>query len=131
MTKKALIFFISIFLFACSGKNKIPRAVLPKQEMRAVLWDMLRADEFLAAYVLPKDSSLNKKKKSTELYEQVFRIHHINRDEFKKSFSFYQSHPSLMKDILDSLSAKQASLSIQPTANDTTAGKRIRPVETP
>lgn len=116
-----LLFF---FLISCSGKNKIPQGVLPKQKMQAVLLDMLKADEFLTGYVFPNDSALNRKQESIQLYEQVFRIHQTDRDEFKKSLSFYQAHPSLMKEILDSLNKKQASLSTQrvkPVTTDTTA----------
>jgi hypothetical protein len=123
------IFFLFFFLIGC-GKNKIPEGVLPKQKMQAVLWDILRADEFLSGYVFPKDSAMNREQESIKLYEEVFRIHHTDRDEFKKSFSFYQAHPSLMKEILDSLSKKQPSLSaqrIRPLTIDSFARQRKNP----
>jgi hypothetical protein len=130
---KRLLPILSLFflLIGCSGKNSIPAGVLPKQKMQAVLLDMLKADEFLTGYVFPKDSVLNSKQESIQLYEQVFRIHHTDREEFKRSFLFYQSHPSLMKEILDSLNKKQPSLPtqrIQPITTDTTARGKTSPV---
>ena len=77
--------------------------------MEAILWDMLNADEFVSGYVLPKNPALDRKQESIKLYEQIFRIHQTNREEFQKSFSFYRAHPALLKAVLDSINAKQSS----------------------
>jgi uncharacterized protein DUF4296 len=50
---------------------------------------------------------LNNKDKSIELYEQVFRIHNITKNEFQKSLDFYQARPDLLKIIFDSISSRQ------------------------
>ena len=97
LTILALIFFTS-----CTLKNKIPKGILSQIEMRSIIWDLMRADEFVGSYVM-KDSSLDRKMESAKLYEQVFRIHRISQEVFKKSLFFYQSRPDLLKVITDSL----------------------------
>ena len=42
-----LIVTIFFLLYACSDKDKLPEGVLPKQKMREIMWDMIRAGEFL------------------------------------------------------------------------------------
>ena len=99
-------FLIAFFLFlfqSCVEKDKLPANVLSKNKMQSVLWDLLRADEFVVNNST-KDSALNIRDKSIELYDQVFRIHNITRDEFQKSLDYYQTRPDLLKVILDSIS---------------------------
>jgi hypothetical protein len=106
MRKLVPLFFILLFIISCSDKKKIPKGVLPQAKMQAVLWDMISAGEFLTAYVLNKDS-VDKMAESSKLYGQTLQFHHITREDFDKSYLFYQQHPALMKVILDSLSKKQ------------------------
>jgi len=113
---RSLSFFLLVFiLLACSGKNKIPNGILSQPQMESVLWDMISADEFVAGFVLLKDPSLDKKQESIKFYDEVYRIHKTNKRQFEKSLSFYQSHPSLLMDVLDSITAKHSSLSSQPS----------------
>lgn len=100
-----LIFFLLIFTAGCGKKDKIPGDVLPQKKMQAVLWDMMRVDQFLADYVLNKDSSKNKTTESLLYYKQVFAIHKISKEEFQHSFAYYKTHPVLLKTIMDSISA--------------------------
>ena len=37
-----------MFFAGCKSKNTVPRGVLSPDKMEAVLWDMMRADQFLA-----------------------------------------------------------------------------------
>ena len=100
----------SFFLFfSCSNRDKVPADVLSPKKMQSVLWDMLRADQFVATYVV-RDTALDKKKESIKLYEQVFRVHHISKEKFKKSVDFYQKRPDLLKVILDSIFNKQRTM---------------------
>jgi len=71
--------------------------------MEAVLWDMMRADQFLADYVLNRDTSKNNKTETLKLYQQVFAIHKIDKETFQQSFTYYQAHPDLLKSIMDSI----------------------------
>ena len=99
--------FIPVVLFllaACKGKKKIPEGILQPPQMQAVLWDVMRADQFLNNYVFNKDTTLNKVSESLKFYEQIFAIHEINQEQFQESFTFYKEHPDLMMVIMDSMS---------------------------
>jgi hypothetical protein len=74
--------------------------------MREVMWDMIRADQYVSDFVM-KDSSLNKKNESVKLYEEIFHIHKITRQEFKKSLDYYSTQPDLFRPIIDSLAKRK------------------------
>ena len=128
-----LIAVVLFFTAGCKNKNGISNSVLPQKKMQAILWDMMRADQFLADYVLNKDSSLNKTTESLKYYQQIFAIHKTNKEEFQHSFSFYKSRPVLLKAIMDSIStppgetapvlAKPDSLATSPIINKDTGIK--------
>jgi hypothetical protein len=104
MIRLLLIIYCSIFFIACKKKDNVPDGILPAKKMQAVLWDIMRADQFLADYVFNKDSTKNKKTESIQLYSQVFAVHNISKEEFEKSFIYYKQHPQLMQVIMDSMS---------------------------
>ena len=103
MIRGVLTICLLAFLIGCKNDNA-PSGVLSKDEMRSVLWDMMRADQFLADYVFSRDTTLNKKSESIKLYREVFDIHHISKEQFQKSYTYYKTHPLLLKVIMDSLS---------------------------
>jgi Domain of unknown function (DUF4296) len=97
----SLIFLVTLVL-SCVRNNKIPKEVLPQNEMRKVMWDMMRADAYVSDIIM-KDSTRDQKTESAILYEKIFRIHSTTHEAFKKSLSFYESRPDLFKVISDSL----------------------------
>jgi len=112
-----------IIITGCKNKNRIPAGIIPQKKMQTILWDMMRADQFLSDFVLNKDSSLDKRTESIKLYSQVFAIHHISKEQYEESFSFYKAHPALFKAIMDSLSQPKTEapteMIIAPAARDT------------
>lgn len=98
-----MIIYISLFTAGCKNKNAIPGNVLPQKKMQTVLWDMMRADQFLADYVLNKDTSLKRKTESIKLYQQILAINGVTKEKFERSFTFYKSNPVLLKVIMDSI----------------------------
>jgi len=100
--------FVTFFLLlqSCANKEKVPGGILPKQQMREVMWDMIRASEFLQAYVFTKDSTIDKIAESQKWYNKVFQIHKTDKATFEKSFAYYKANPLLMKDMLDTLARK-------------------------
>ena len=88
--------------FGCIQDKKIPKDVLPQNEMRKVMWDLMRADAYVSTFIM-KDSTKNQKTESAILYEKIFDIHSITQEAFKKSLAFYQERPDLFKAISDSL----------------------------
>jgi hypothetical protein len=106
--RQLVIFLCSIlFIAACSSKNKVPKDILPKQQMEDVLWDLLRGGEFLEIYRLPKDTSIDKAAIAQKWYDEIFRLHKIDRSVFEKSYTWYKEHPVVMKEVLDSITSKQ------------------------
>ncbi|HET6721476.1 MAG TPA: DUF4296 domain-containing protein [Chitinophagaceae bacterium] len=97
-----LFFILTIFFPACVRNNKIPKGIIAQNEMRKLMWDLMRADAYISDFVM-KDSSRNQKAESALLYEQVFTIHSTTADIFKRSLAYYQSRPDLLKVITDSL----------------------------
>ena len=98
-------FFLIILIilnFACIRDNEVPKDVIPQNQMRKVMWDLMRADAYVNDFIM-KDSTLDKKAESAKLYEKIFDIHSTTRETFKKSLVFYQSRPDLFKAISDSL----------------------------
>ena len=105
MRLSLIILSFSFLLYKCSNKNAVPKNVLSINKMQSVLWDVLKADE-MASYYIQRDSSINNLSKHVELYQQIFQIHHITKQDFKKSIEFYESRPDLLKFVFDSLQKK-------------------------
>lgn len=100
---KVVFSILIVFVFtACSRKNKIPEGILSPQKTRIIMWYLMRADEYANSY-LYKNDTVDLKTERFSLYEQIFRLHSTNREKFKKSISFYQARPDLLKVITDSL----------------------------
>ena len=74
--------------------------------MGLVLWDIVRADA-LAHQIVKNDSSKSLQNESIKFTNNVFKIHDIKEEQFKKSYSYYIKHPEILKVILDSLNAQQ------------------------
>ena len=96
MKKLNFLFILSIFLVGCTKKT------IPLNKMKVIVWDMACADE-LYLEKMNKDSSLIKKKENIRLYEQVFLVHKISKDEFYNSYKFYQEHADQYKILIDSV----------------------------
>jgi len=117
MINRLLIISFLFLITGCKSKNAIPRDVLPQKKMQAVLFDMMRADQFLSDYVLSKDSSLKKDAESIKLYQQVLAVNAVTKEKFVRSFTFYKAHPVLLKAIMDSIvSAPEPQVVIKPAA---------------
>lgn len=94
-----------VTIIACSNKKDIPKDVLSKDKMRSVMWDMLRADEWVS-YEHTQDTTIDRYKRSIELYQKVFQTNGITASQFKKSFQYYETRPDLLKPLFDSLQRK-------------------------
>ncbi len=99
---RILFCLLTVFFIACSSKLDVPSGILPFEKMQSVIWDMLRADALVSNQAI-KDTSLNKVTASTNMYQQVFKIHNITKEEFKRSLKYYQSRPDLLQPMFDTL----------------------------
>jgi len=98
-----LFFLIMILALACSS-DQVPKNVIQPEEMKMILYDLFRSEE--AATKLTLDSSINTfTNRQLVMYNNVFAIHHIDKDAFYRSYRYYEEHPDLHKELMDSLSA--------------------------
>ena len=91
-----------VTIIACNDNKTLPEDVLSKDKMRSVMWDMLRADEWVS-YEHTQDSATDRYKRSVELYQKVLQTNGVTASQFKKSFQYYQTRPALLKPLFDSL----------------------------
>jgi hypothetical protein len=103
--KRLIIFYIVVNLAACTDRTSIPNDIIPTDSMQKILKDIIIAGEYSAQYIARDTLKRDKRKANEDLMDSVFKLHHITRESFKKSLSFYESRPDLNKIIFDSLAA--------------------------
>lgn len=111
------IAFLILLLFACSGSPSVPGDVLQPEKMQKVLYDVIRADE-LVDFMQLTDSTYRPFQRRTSLYDTVFHLHAVTKNDFKKSLTYYQGRPDLMKEMLDDIHKKM-----------TDTGTTVKPVK--
>src|SRR5689334_17033833 len=98
------LFAILVCIFAaCKSPNKIPDDIISIDKMKMIVWDMTQAGAFSENKFGKYRDSL--KIKTTEMFQQVFAIYGITKDEFYKSYRYYEGHPDKNKILMDSVSA--------------------------
>jgi hypothetical protein len=99
-----LLIFAAAFtlITSCSG-NGMPSGIMPIDTMKYVMYDIIRAQE-LALMTNSKDTTAANQK-TFDLYRQVFAIHKISKEDFLKSFHYYEANPDKIKTLYDSVSA--------------------------
>jgi hypothetical protein len=110
MMRTWLLVIFLLFLYACSGTERVPSKYLQPEKMTAVLLDLYTADAINTEYSY-RDSSFQLQLKNKVFFERVFKLHKITRDQFETSYSFYLEHPVLLKRIVDSLDASAGRMS--------------------
>lgn len=91
-------------LFACSSPTNVPEGIKNVDEMKPLVYDLMRADEYINNFVL-RDTAKTRSKEQKRMYEQVFASYQISPADFYKSWSYYQQHPDINKILFDSLDA--------------------------
>lgn len=121
-----LLFFI-IGVAACGNKDRVPGDIIQPEKMEAVLWDMMRADQFLSDYVLNRDTSSasEKEKKNIRMYQQIFSFHEVTKEEFSKSFDYYRAHPVQLRTIMDSIQNKKLGVPVTPAVSAGDTAKKV------
>lgn len=94
---------LTCLLFSCSSNEGVPRDVIPITKMKFVMYDVFSAQE-LAQVNFPKDTTAAKQR-TFQLFQQVFDIYKISREDFYKSFHYYEANPDKLKILTDSLNA--------------------------
>lgn len=99
-----VIFFMT--LFSCYSKDKVPSDIIKPEEMKGIIWDVMRS-QALANESALKDSTVDKAIKTKLLAEKVFEIHKTDSAHFNASYNWYVRHPLKLKVIFDSLYAQK------------------------
>ena len=94
-----------LLLNACTG-NKLPKGVLPAEQMQAVFWDYLKADVYANDF-LSADTNKDAKLENARLQLEVFKKHNVSKETFYKSYQYYLMRESLMKDMVDTMMIRQ------------------------
>lgn len=92
-----------LLAMACSSK---PRGVLPEEKMKAVLWDLALAGEYINGFVYYKAPSANRAVLNNELLKEIYKVHDITKAQFDKSLDYYKEHPKTLMSMLDSIVAE-------------------------
>ena len=100
---KIIILLIGLNLMSsCGNKEQLPAGVLKPEKMKAVLWDVIKADVFTAEFI-KKDSSKNATAENLKLQQQIFAIHKITKADFYTSYDYYKTNTVEFKKIIDSM----------------------------
>ncbi|SRR5579871_277916 len=98
---------IGILLIAsCVNKDNAPSGILSRDSMKNIMWDMIQADQYSKQFLQKDSAKINVRQETLKLYQQIFDLHHVTKDEFNKSYQYYLTRPDLNKMIFDSLSAE-------------------------
>ncbi len=103
--KYLFLIVITLVLFSCSDSN-VPRGILSQEKMEIMLWEQMKADAFTKEFII-KDSTKNLVVENIKLQQKLFAKYKIDKEDFYKSYQYYLKHDALMKDVLDSIVAKQ------------------------
>jgi hypothetical protein len=102
----SFLLFLCLIFSSCHTRDELPEGILAPEKMQIVFWDYLRSDIYAEDF-LKADSSLNIQKESAALQKELFEKHHVSRDDFFRSYRYYSDHPELMRNMLDSMVARQ------------------------
>jgi hypothetical protein len=111
------VIIFCLLLFSCTA-NTIPSGILPPEKMKVIIFDLVRIDEYAGNY-LTRDSTIKIQDKRLELYTKVFALHHTTKDEFYKSYRFYEQHPDKQKLVFDSLATWGSKVMEKPAVKGT------------
>ena len=103
MRLAALICVLYLLGTACKKKNAVPGGIIQQKQMQAIMWDMMRADQFVTDYIINRNPGANRAAESFRYYQQIFAMHKVSRDQFENSFTWYNDHPDMFKEIMDSV----------------------------
>ena len=100
MHKYIILFFLGLLFCTACSNGGIPKDVLDKPQMLSLLTDVHIIDGELYNVAQQPDSLY---KFGTNKYKAVFKKHHTNDAQFRKSLEYYTRQPEVIQDIYDTL----------------------------
>lgn len=101
MLRKIPVITFVMLALSCSSGDAIPKDIMDINQMKPIVWDLMRSGE-LVNLQYRADSALALQR-NTALYSQVFSIYGVTKDQFYKSYTYYQEHPDKNKILIDSI----------------------------
>jgi hypothetical protein len=101
-----LLAMVLLTATGCVDKKHVPSGILAGEKMESLLWDMVQADQYSALYLAKDSAHIDLKTENLKLYDEVFRLHNVSREEFRKSYQYYLDHPEVAQTLFDSLLAR-------------------------
>ncbi len=124
------LFFFWLIIASCKS-NKTNSGIIPMLKMEMILTDLMKADQFISDFRVPHDTAMDRDTESIKMYQKIFALHDINKEQFEKSLVYYQSRPDLLKIIMDSISKPTVIVPEEPTPMKDTANlKKVRKFST-
>lgn len=111
MMKYFIYVIFLMTLFSCYSKDKVPSDIINPEEMKGIIWDVMRS-QALANESALKDSTIDKAIKTKLLAKKVFEIHKTDSAHFNESYNWYVKHPLKLKVIFDSLYAQKQRMNL-------------------
>ncbi len=98
-----IIVALSLFMaFSNCSTHTYSKERLPINQMKYVVWDMLKADEYYIR-LTANDTAKKFQYENLRVYDQIFRSYGITKGNFYASYKFYESNPNLFKELIDSV----------------------------
>ena len=98
---KRTIPLLLILLFSCKEKHPpVPKDIIQTKPMELILSDMLIADALSETRGL---GTVSEKQYTEEYYVTIFKNHNVSREQFLKSYKFYEDNPVILNNIYDSV----------------------------
>jgi hypothetical protein len=133
LKNKLLIGLWAILAFACTESQEIPKNILAKQKITALLIDLHWSDAKIAqsAYTNTDSAQYN----YWLLEKDIFKRHKTDTATFRQSMAYYSSHPKLLEDIynivVDSLSYRESLAKTQTQKKTTESDKAKKAAKNP
>jgi hypothetical protein len=106
MRIRSILPVLCIVLISCGKKSGVPGEFIQPSKMQLVFWDYIRADALTTQQQKNNNGSPEAMAANVKLQKQVFAIHQVTKEEFYKSLDYYNSHPVLMRTLMDSILSK-------------------------
>lgn len=94
-------FLLITMIVSCQDGDTLPKGILDRKKMTAVLSEVLIADAVVNERKV-KDTAINTRLLTAAGYQRVFDLNKTTKEEFFNSYNYYLGHPDLLKVILDS-----------------------------
>ncbi len=109
-------YYLTILLFSllsCTS-NVTNKEQLSTDKMKAVIWQLMQADEYYTRASL-LDSTMKINRKNIQMYQQIFDLNKVSSQQFYNTIDYLEKHPIQFKEVMDSvtaLSKREKSLTI-------------------